>query len=447
MFSQSYKTLSPKLLSILVNRNICTSSSLKNRHSCKVLVVGGGTGGCAVAAKLSRSLKKTDLIVLEPSDDHYYQPLFTLVGGGIKKIQDARKNEGDVLPKNCTWLKDEAIEFDLKNNLVRAKKGDEIRYDYLVVATGIVQRYEKIPGLVEALENKNSGVCSIYSPKYAQGVFSTLQKLESGNAIFTFPNSPIKCPGAPQKICYLTDDYLRKEKKRDNVKVMYNTSLPVIFGVKKYADALTKLCHKRDITVNNRTNLISVDGDKKEATFENLDKPEQKNTLSFSMLHVSPPMSTISAINSNKDLTNPAGFVEVNKATMQHVRFPNVFGLGDCSSSPNSKTAAAAAAQTHVVFKNLQAVMQGQKDLPLTYDGYASCPLVTSYDKCILAEFDYDLNPLETFPFSQDKERLSMFLLKKDVIPTIYWTLMMNGYWNGPALFRKIMHFGRDKQF
>lgn len=252
--------------------------------SCKVLVVGGGTGGCAVAAKLSRDLKKTDLIVLEPSNDHYYQPLFTLVGGGIEKIQDTRKKEKDVLPENCTWIQDEALEFDLKKNYVKSAKGEHIEYDYLVVATGILPRYDQIPGLEEGLNKPNSGVCSIYSPKYVEGVYPSIQRLTSGNAVFTFPNSPVKCPGAPQKICYLTDDYLRKENKRSQVKVMYNTSLPVIFGVKKYADALWKICKERDITVNTRRNLVSINLEKSEALFENLDNPEEKFTLQVKLL-------------------------------------------------------------------------------------------------------------------------------------------------------------------
>ncbi|KAL1512774.1 hypothetical protein ABEB36_002306 [Hypothenemus hampei] len=458
MFLRSIRHVSKEIQGI-GRRSFSITSITYDNHSCKVLVVGGGTAGCAVTAKLSRDLKKTDLIVLEPSIDHYYQPLFTLVGGGVEKIEDTRKNEQDVLPSNCIWIRDSAAEFDLKKNTVKIEKGHTIDYDYLVVATGIFPRYENIPGLIETLKDPNSGVCSIYSPQYVEGVFPVIQKLSSGNAIFTFPNSPVKCPGAPQKICYLTDDYLRRENKRNQVKVIYNTSLPVIFGVKKYANALWKICIERNITVNTRTNLVSIDSNKKEATFENLDKPEERTVLPFSMLHVTPPMSTAEAISKNTELTTSAGFVEVNKSTLQHIRFPNVFALGDCCSSPNSKTAAAAgkcsnckilsfynkisAAQSEVVYKNLTSVMNGKKPY-LSYDGYASCPLVTGYDKCILAEFDYELNPLETFPFSQDKERLSMYLLKKNVIPTIYWNLMMNGLWNGPATFRKLMHFGKS---
>nr|CAH7766387.1 unnamed protein product [Callosobruchus chinensis] len=362
--------------------------------------------------------------MLEPSEDHYYQPLFTLVGGGMETLEESRKNEADVLPKNCTWLKSKAVQYNPKENTVTAESGDVIKYDFLLMAVGLDLRYDKVKKTSDSVKLK--GVCSNYSPKYVNRTWEVLQQVSEGNAIFTFPNSPVKCPGAPQKTCYIADAYLRKEGRRNKVNVTYNTSLPVIFGVKKYADALWKVCKERDINVNLRTNLVSVDPDKKEATFQNLDKPEIISKTEYSMLHVTPPMATPEGVSSNKDLANGAGFVDVDKGTLQHVRFPNVFAIGDCSSSPNSKTAAAAAAQCEIVHKNLCAVMEGRTPQEV-YDGYASCPLVTGYDKCILAEFDYNLSPLETFPFSQDKEMRSMFVLKKSVMPPLYWHLMLNG--------------------
>ncbi|CAG9834385.1 unnamed protein product [Diabrotica balteata] len=422
----------------LSGRNFSTSSTFREKYSCKLLVVGGGTGGCSTAAKFSRIMAKNDLIVLEPSEDHYYQPLFTLIGGGISNIEASRRKERDVLPTNCTWVKDKAVEFDPDKNSVRTQNGHVIEYDYIIIAVGLELRYDLVPGLQEALDNPTN-VCSIYSPKYAPHVFEVLKNVKGGEIHFTFPSSPVKCPGAPQKICYIAEDYFRKQGKRNDVNITYDTSLPVIFGVKRYADALWKICKERNINVNLRTNLTNVDASKNEATFTNLDKPEEKKTVKFSMLHAVPPMATPDSLSKNKKITNEAGFVDVHKYTMQHVRYPNIFTIGDCSSTPNSKTAAAAAAQTEVVFKNLCAVMKGQ-DLCKTYDGYASCPLVTGYGKCILAEFDYDLQPLETFPFSQDRELKTMYILKKNFMPELYWHVMLNGYWNGPALFRRIMH-------
>ncbi|CAH0551062.1 unnamed protein product [Brassicogethes aeneus] len=423
----------------LTRRTFSINSIINHNHSCKLLVVGGGTGGCSVAAKFAKKLKKNELFVLEPSEHHYYQPLFTLIGAGVGTVKGARRNEIEVLPENCTWLKDNAVEFDLKNNQVKTSKGDTIQYEFLLVAVGLETRYDKIPGLLEAL-SLPSGVCSNYSAKYVNKTYEVLQNLKDGNAIFTFPNSPVKCPGAPQKICYLTEHYLRKKGIRKDVKITYNTSLGVIFGVKTYADALWKICKERGINVNLKTNLKEIDVFNKEATFENLNIPEELTKVKFSMLHVTPPMCTPEVVGNNKELSNAEGFVEVEKNTLQHCRYKNVFAIGDCSSTPNSKTAAAAAAQSNVVYHNLSAVMNGS-NLSLAYDGYASCPLITGYNSCILAEFDYNLSPLETFPFRQDRELLSMYLLKKNFMPSLYWHFMLKGNWNGPATFRKLMHF------
>lgn len=95
-----------------------------------------------------------------------------------------------------------------------------------------------------------------------------------------------------------------------------------------------------------------------------------------------------------------------------------------------------AAGQVGVLHKNIHSFLKGQP-LTATYDGYASCPLVTGYDSCIMAEFDYTLQPKETFPFRQDCERYSMFVMKRDILPPLYWKLMLNGNWNGPAFYRK----------
>ncbi|KAJ8927035.1 hypothetical protein NQ314_020598 [Rhamnusium bicolor] len=206
IFSNKYIN---KSITLFCDRRLSTTPINTNKLSCKLLVVGGGTGGCAVAAKFSKHIKKNNLIVLEPSEDHYYQPLFTLIGGGAATLEESRRNEKDVLPENCTWIKDKAVEYEPKNNVVHTEKGKIIEYDYLLIAVGLNLHYEKIPGLLESL-NRPGGVCSNYSPKYVNRTFTALQNLNSGNAIFTFPNTAVKCPGAPQKICYIADHFLRK---------------------------------------------------------------------------------------------------------------------------------------------------------------------------------------------------------------------------------------------
>ncbi|XP_071449770.1 sulfide:quinone oxidoreductase, mitochondrial [Hetaerina americana] len=441
MLSKSSKLATTVAQEFFLRERKCfsTAMTLKKKHSCKLLVVGGGSGGCSVAAKYASKFQKGDVIVIEPSEKHYYQPMFTLIGGGMKKLEDSCKPTKSVLPKNALWLKDYAVKFDPAKNQVITKDGDSVEYEFMVMAMGLQLNFDQVDGLVDAL--KTPGVCSNYSPAYVTKTYEELKKFKEGNAIFTFPNTPVKCAGAPQKIMYIAEHYFRKTGKRDKANIIYNTSLPVVFGVKKYAEALMKVCEQRNIKINMRHNLVKVLPDKKEAVFENLDSPGSHLTLNYSLLHVSPPMSSPKQLKESKELVDSAGFLDVSKETLQHKKYDNIFGIGDCTNLPTSKTGAAVASQLKVVRMNLDARMKNEK-LPATYLGYTSCPLVTGYNSCILAEFDYNGQPLETFPLDQSKERLSMFMMKKYVMPHLYWSLMLRGYWEGPEVYRKLLHLG-----
>ncbi|XP_071070275.1 sulfide:quinone oxidoreductase, mitochondrial isoform X3 [Dasypus novemcinctus] len=295
-----------------------------------------------------------------------------------------------------------------------------------------------IKGLPEGFAHPKIG--SNYSVRTVEKTWKALQDFKEGNAIFTFPNTPVKCAGAPQKIMYLSEAYFRKMGKRPKANIIFNTSLGAIFGVKKYADALQKIIQDRNLTVNYKQNLIEVRADKQEAVFENLDKPGETQVISYEMLHVTPPMGPPDVIKMSP-VADAAGWVDVDKETLQHKRYPNVFGIGDCTNLPTSKTAAAVAAQSGILDKTISRIMKNQ--IPMKkYDGYTSCPLVTGYSRVILAEFDYNAQPLETFPFDQSKERLSMYLMKADMMPFLYWNMMLRGYWGGPAFLRKLFHLG-----
>ncbi|XP_038076778.1 sulfide:quinone oxidoreductase, mitochondrial-like [Patiria miniata] len=417
-----------------------TATSAPSPSMYKFVVVGGGSGGLAMASSLSRKHGKGQVAVIEPSEEHFYQPMWTLVGGGIKKKEQSRGLTKDVMPKACDWIKEKAVEFDPENNSVKTSGGKVVQYDYLVVAMGLQLNFDKLKGLPEALEN-DPMVCCNYSYNTVDKTFKALQNFKSGNAIFTIPNTPVKCAGAPQKIMYLTEEYFRQNNKRDKATVMYCSPLPSIFSAPKYAAVMMEICKKRGIQVNLRHNLVEIKPQSKEAVFAKLDtEPNETITLPYEMLHVPPPMGPPDILKASP-LAGPAGFLSVNKETGQHTKYPNVFGIGDCTDFPTSKTAAAAAAQSGVLKKTINAVVNGLTPVA-KYDGYTSCPLITGRRSCVLAEFDYNLEPLETFPFDQSKERRSMYHMKADFMPTMYWHAFVKGLWTGPALYRKIMHLG-----
>ncbi|NXN12757.1 SQOR protein, partial [Indicator maculatus] len=387
----------------------------------EVLVLGGGTGGIAMSARMKRKVGAGNVAVVEPSKTHYYQPLWTLVGGGAKQLATSARSTESVMPKGVEWIKSRVTTLDPDKNCVWLENDIKLSYKYLIIALGISLQYEKIKGLPEGFDHPKIG--SNYSVHTVEKTWKAIQEFKEGNAIFTFPNTPVKCAGAPQKIMYLSEAYWRKTGKRSKANIMFNTSLGVIFGVKKYADALLEIIKERNITVNYKYNLVEVRADKQEAVFENLDKPGATEVHQYDMLHVTPPMGPPDVL-INSPVSDGSGWVDVDKETLQHKKYPNVFGIGDCTNLPTSKTAAAVAAQSGVLDKTISLVMKNQSPAK-KYDGYTSCPLVTGYNKVILAEFDYDAQPLETFPIDQSKERVTMYHMKADMMPFLYWNALL----------------------
>ncbi|XP_050684346.1 sulfide:quinone oxidoreductase, mitochondrial [Leptidea sinapis] len=423
---------------LVVSRYLSVSASNKTKYTCKLLVVGGGSGGCTVAAKFSRRLKKGSVIVLEPSSDHYYQPLFTLVGAGVTSVAATRRDAASVLPSNAVWIQDSAKSIKPSQNVVITSRGDEISYEYAVIAAGLKNDYDKIPGLPRALKDSTSGVSTIYAPEYAEKTWSDIRSFEGGEAVFTFPDTPIKCPGAPQKIAYMADAYFNKKNVRSKSTITYNTCLPTIFGVKKYADELMKVVERKKIKVNYRSVLKSIDVDRKEAVFTKSGDQNEQFTLSYKLLHVTPPMSTPAFLHS-PEVSDACGFLTVDKFTLRHDRHTNIYGIGDCTNTANSKTAAAIAKQCYVLERNLWADMSGGHGAQ-RYDGYGACPIVTSYGTCILAEFLYDGVPHETMPYNQAKESKIAYYMKRHLFPFIYWNMMLKGWYHGPEIVRKIIN-------
>ncbi|NXX25825.1 SQOR protein, partial [Nicator chloris] len=398
-----------------------TASRCAAKDYYEVLVLGGGAGGIAMSARMKRKVGAGNVAVVEPSETHYYQPLWTLVGGGAKQLADSARPMGSVIPTGVDWIKSQVIALDPDRNCVWLENDTKVSYKYLIIALGLSLHYEKIKGLPEGFKHPKIG--SNYSAQTVEKTWKALHDFKEGNAIFTFPNTPVKCAGAPQKIMYLSDAYLRKTGKRSKANIMFNTSLGVIFGVKKYADALLEVIEDRNLAVNYKRNLIEVRADKQEAVFENLDKPGETEVHQYEMLHVTPPMGPPAAL-INSPVSDESGWVDVDKETLQHKKYPNVFAIGDCTNLPTSKTAAAVAAQSGVLDKTISLVMKNE--LPVKkYDGYTSCPLVTDYNKVILAEFDYNAQPLETFPIDQSKERTTMYHMKAGMMPLLYWNALL----------------------
>ncbi len=390
----------------------------------RILIVGGGTAGITVAARLRRA-GQSGVAIIEPSDWHYYQPLWTLVGAGVSKAATTRRPEASVMPRGVEWIRSSAASFAPADNTVTTDDGSTYSYDVLIVAAGIQLDWDATPGLAEGIGS--NGLSSNYRYDLAPRTWDFIRNTRSGTAVFTMPTDPIKCGGAPQKIAYLASDYWRSQGVLDEIDVHLVVPSPRIFGVAEFAEQLEAVIADYGITLHTSSTLAEVDPDAKRAIISST-TDDRKFDLDYDVMHVVPHQSAPDWIKASPlSMPDALGYVDVDRHTLQHMRHDNVFSLGDVAGSPNSKTGAAVRKQAPVVVDNAIAVLE---DRPLTaeYHGYSSCPLTTSRSKMLLAEFDYTNQPTPTIPLINTiKPRRDMWLLKKYGLPFVYWNLMMRG--------------------
>ncbi|MGE0815979.1 MAG: FAD-dependent oxidoreductase [Vicinamibacterales bacterium] len=389
-----------------------------------ILIVGGGTAGLTVAAQLAPRAAGAAIGVLEPSATHYYQPLWTLVGGGLAAQEDSARAEADFMPDGVTWIRDAASSIDPDARTVHTAASGPLTYDALVVATGVQLWWSKIPGLAESVGKPGSGVVSNYSYETVNSTWQAIRDFRGGTALFTEPLTPVKCGGAPQKIMYLADDAFRRQGVRDKSRLVFMNAKGVIFTSPYYVPAIEAVIRSRGMEAQLGKELVGLRPEAREAVFKDV-KSGAEDVVPYDMIHVTPPMGAPDVVRTSA-IANADGFVEVHKATLQHVRYPDVFSLGDCSNLPTSKTGAAIRKQAPVLVANLLAARAG-RPLEARYDGYTSCPVVTARGSLIMAEFGYDKTPVESFPFDQRRERFSMYMVKAHLLPQIYWHGMLRG--------------------
>lgn len=394
----------------------------------QILVVGGGNAGLSVSSKLLLKNSKLDIGIIEPSDKHYYQPAYTLVGAGTFNINDTIKNEADYIPKHATWIKDGAASFDPEHNTVTCTSGAQYSYDILIVVPGIQLDWKKIDGLAETLGKNN--VTSNYSFATAPYTWELIENFKGGTVVFTNPPTPVKCGGAPHKIMWLACDYWRKKGILDKCDVHFVSGGTIMFSVPEYLKTLEEKIEEYGVKIHLKQTITKIDAATQTLYYESTDEQGNvnKQTLHYDMLHVVPPQSAPDFIKASPlaDPASPLGWVEVNKNNFQHIRYPNVFSCGDVCNAPAARTGAAIRKQAPVMVDHILAFMKGEKATS-SYDGYSACPIPTEHGKLMLAEFDYNNRPKMTFPFDQAKPRWTMWLLKKFVLPWLYWNRILQG--------------------
>lgn len=394
----------------------------------QVVIVGAGSAGIATASSLKARAPGVDIVVIDPADVHYYQPGWTMVGGGVFAPQSTVRTMASVIPKGVKWIKASVSTFQPEMNLIVLESGQVIHYEQLVVCPGIKLDWAAIEGLTETLGA--NGVTSNYRFDLAPYTWQLVQELGSGRALFTQPPMPIKCAGAPQKALYLACDYWRKSGRQPSIKTQFYNAGSVLFGVADYVPALMEYMHKYAVDLMFSHRLVAVNGPAKLATFLRTNKDGTTETLvePFDMLHVVPPQIAPDFVRTSP-LADDAGWLNVDPTTLTHRIFANVHGLGDVTNTSNAKTVAAARKQAPVVANNVLVAMQRQSTLA-SYDGYGGCPLTVARGKIVLAEFTYGGKVSPSFsPWVLDgrkPSRLAWFL-KERILPLLYWHGMLKG--------------------
>lgn len=393
-----------------------------------VVIIGGGAGGIGAAACILGRRGDLSIAIVEPREQHFYQPGWTMVGAGVFSFKSTERRMADLMPSKATWIKKSAARFEPEKNEVVLDDGSRLAYSVLIVAAGIKLDWSKIAGLEETLGR--NGVTSNYREGLAPYTWELVQNLKSGTAIFTQPPVPIKCNGAPQKAMYLScDDWMRRGVLKD-INVQFCSAGAVLFGVADFVPALMEYVKKYNISLEFSESLIAVDGARKVATFEKKaqDGSVQRIERKFDMLHATPPQLAPDFIRSSP-LANAAGWVDVNQDSLQHVKYPNIFALGDVMSAPNAKTAAAVRKQAPIVAINALAVLDRMKP-ETSYDGYGACPLTVERGKIVFAEFGYGGKLLPTFPkwvINGVQPSKRAWFVTERILPIVYWQFLLRG--------------------
>ena len=378
---------------------------------------------------------------MDPSTDHFYQPAWTLVGAGTYDYEQTRRPMSSLIPPGVTWIKEYAKTFEPEKNLVHTTENNSYNYDYLVVAPGIKIDPSMVDGLEACLDK--GVVCSNYTDPIH--TWEVIKNFKGGTALFTQPTTPIKCGGAPQKIMYLAASHWKKNGISKKSNTIFATPGTVIFGIKQIANTLMNVVNRHDINLRFGYKLVAVDSKENIAWYEmaehekeynHKDAGELKNGelkgIRFDMMHLAPPQSAPDFIKSSP-LANEGGWVDVHKGNMQHNKYKNIFGLGDAAGLPTAKTGAAIRKQAPIVVENILRLLDAHPLSNNHYNGYSSCPLVTDYGKMVLAEFDYDNNFTpdpklkQMLVFDSSKESWRLWILKKYILPRLYWDKMMKG--------------------
>ncbi|MEN8739012.1 MAG: FAD/NAD(P)-binding oxidoreductase [Phaeobacter gallaeciensis] len=396
----------------------------------RIVIIGAGAGGTALANRLVRRLEGAEITLLDPRVAHLYQPGLTLVAAGLKPADYVLSQTGDWLPDGVTLIPEKAASIDPEAKTVATESGQSLAYDFLVVAPGLVLDHDAIEGFSLDMVGQN-GIGALYAgPDYAARTWQAASKFteEGGVGLFTRPETEMKCAGAPLKHTFLIDDIAKRAGNGGKIDVQYAAPQTSLFGVPIVAEKVRMLFGDRGITSHMHHQLQGIDAERRRARFAT---PGGSVELDYDYIHVIPPQRAPEVIRQSglswADKWTDQGWVECDMASLRHLRYPEIWALGDVAGVPKGKTAASVKWQVPVVEDGLVAAITGI-DPTETYNGYTSCPMITQIGRAMLVEFDYNDNLVPSFPgIIAPLEELWISWLMKEVALKATYNAMLRG--------------------
>jgi sulfide:quinone oxidoreductase len=379
------------------------SATAALKTSARIVIVGSGLGGLAVANRLARELDGAKITIVDRKEIHNYQPGYTLVATGVWPVSKVADRNSDLQSAGVTWVQEMATSVDPEARIVSTDAGTQVPYDFLVVATGLHLDFDQIEGMDTKMIGTHGLGCVYPSPQAAEATWNAMDafRQKGGEALMTLPATPLKCAGAPLKMTFMLDDRLRQSGTREKSKITFHSAIGNIFSVPKVAENVLARWEKNDIPVVYHSKLVAIDIGARRATFANQDG--SKSELGYDFIHAVPPMRAPDVIKNSplaiqEGPMAAGGWLEVDKHTLQHKRYPNVFGIGDINGTPRGKTAATVKKSAPLVVSNLIDTIAGKPLSAPAFDGYTSCPLLIREGSALLVEFNYEGQLVPSLP-------------------------------------------------
>jgi len=392
----------------------------------KLLILGAGTAGTMVANRMRRLLDEDEwsITIVDQDEIHYYQPGFLFIPFGMYSRNDVIKPKRDFIPPQVKLVMSPIEHIDPEHNRVKlVKDGRFLNYDFLVIATGAQIHPEETPGLQE-----HEWYHSIYDFYTIQGAVALTKHLRlwpGGRMVVNVVENPIKCPVAPLEFLMLADWFFTEQGMRDRVEITYATPLPGAFTKPIASRYLGEILEQKGIKVVPEFLIERVEPDARKI----ISYDEQE--IEYDLL-VSIPLNKGSELIARSGLGDDLNFIPVDKHTLLSPKYSNIFVLGDAAAIPASKAGSVAHFAVEVFSQNFMRYIDGFELLP-TFDGHANCFIESGFNKGLLIDFNYEVEPLPgrfplpgvgPFTLLQESEANHW---GKIMFRWMYWNLLLKG--------------------